>query len=194
MKPSKISFKTLLIILFIAALAITYFNVEKNKKLKSSNVITNINTPLGQASVVDNISDPNILQVAMGSKDHATLVAAVQAAHIEHVLVNAGPLTVFAPTDTAFSALAEGTVENLLKPENVQTLATILTQHAAPGTYDIAKLKKEANKKRKLYMATGDYLEITIQGEDVFVNDCKVLVSIPTVNGIINVIDKVILL
>ena len=60
MKSSKISFKTLLIILFIAALAITYFNVEKNKKLKSSNVITNINTPLGQASVVDNISDPNI--------------------------------------------------------------------------------------------------------------------------------------
>ena len=62
------------------------------------------NTPLGQASVVDETSDPNILQVAIGSKDHSTLVAAVQAAQIEHVLANAGPLTVFAPVNAAFDA------------------------------------------------------------------------------------------
>lgn len=151
------------------------------------------NTPLGQASVVDDVSDPNILQVAIGSADHSTLVAAVQAAQIEHVLVNAGPLTVFAPTNAAFEKLPEGTVETLLKPENKGDLTTILTRHAAPGSFDIEKLKGEADKGRKLYMATGDYLEVTTQGDDVFVNGVKVLASVQTSNGIINVVDEVIL-
>ena len=151
------------------------------------------NTPLGQASVVDDVSAANILQVAIGSPDHTTLVAAVQAAHIEHVLVNAGPLTVFAPNDAAFAKLPEGTVENLVKPENIATLTTILTRHAAPGSYDIEALKKEARKGRKLYMATGDYLEVTVEGEDVFVNGCKIIGTIQTSNGIINVIETVIL-
>ena len=102
--------------------------------------------PLGQASVVDNESEKNILQVAISSEAHSTLVAAVQAAQIEHVLVNAGPLTVFAPTNDAFAALPEGTVDNLLKPENQAQLATILTRHAAPGSYDLEALKKEAGK------------------------------------------------
>jgi len=151
------------------------------------------NTPLGQASVVDSESDPNILQVAIGSADHSTLVAAVQAAHIEHVLVNAGPLTVFAPVNAAFDKLPAGTVETLLKPENVGDLTTILTRHAAPGSYDIEALKKEAKKGRKLYMATGDYFEVTAEGDDVFVNGTKVLASIQTSNGIINVVDEVLL-
>ncbi len=151
------------------------------------------NTPKGQASVVDNESAPNILQVAIGSPDHTTLVAAVQAAEIEHVLVNAGPLTVFAPTNAAFEKLPAGTVENLLKPENKQQLATILTRHAAPGSYAIDDLKKEARKGRKLYMATGDYLDVTVEGDDVYINGIKVLASIQTSNGIINVIDEVIL-
>lgn len=151
------------------------------------------NTPLGQASVVDTESDPNILQVAIGSPDHTTLVAAVQAAHIENVLVNAGPLTVFAPTNEAFAKLPEGTVDNLLLPENKAALATILTRHAAPGSYDIDALKKEARKGRKLYMATGDYLEVTQEGDHVYVNGIKVIASIQTSNGIINVVDEVIL-
>lgn len=154
---------------------------------------TTDNTPLGQASVVDEDSDPNILQVAIGSPDHTTLVAAVQAAKIEHILVNAGPLTVFAPTNAAFDKLPEGTVETLLKPENVGDLATILTRHAAPGSYNIKALKKEARKGRKLYMATGDYFEVTTEGDDVFVNGVKVLASIQTVNGIVNVVDEVLL-
>lgn len=154
---------------------------------------TTDNTPLGQASVVDSESDPNILQVAIGSKDHSTLVAAVQAAKIEHVLVNAGPLTVFAPVNAAFDKLPAGTVETLLKPENVGDLTTILTRHAAPGSYTIEALQKEAKKGRKLYMATGDYFEVTAEGDDVFVNGTKVLASIQTSNGIINVVDEVLL-
>lgn len=150
-------------------------------------------TPLGQASVVDEISDPNILQVAIGSKDHTTLVAAVQAAHIEHILVNAGPLTVFAPVNAAFDALPAGTVEDLLKPENKEKLTNILTRHAAPGSFDKKALMKEAKKGRKIYTATGDYLEVTVEGEDVFVGGAKVIGTIQTSNGIINVVDKVIL-
>ena len=151
------------------------------------------NTPKGQASVVDNVSDANILQVAAGSKDHTTLVAAVKAAEIEHVLVNAGPLTVFAPNNSAFDALPEGTVKNLLEPENKSALAEILTRHAAPGSFDIEGLQKEARKGRKIYTATGDYLEVTVEGDNIFVAGSKILGSIQTSNGIINVVDKVIL-
>jgi uncharacterized surface protein with fasciclin (FAS1) repeats len=151
------------------------------------------NTPLGQASVQDDVSAANILQVAIGSADHSTLVAAVQAAKIEHVLANAGPLTVFAPHNAAFAALPEGTVENLLKPENKATLAGILTGHAAPGSFDLEALKKEQRKGRKIYMANGSYLEVTVEGEDVFVAGAKVVGTIQTSNGIINVVDKVIL-
>lgn len=152
------------------------------------------NTPKGQASVADDgVSAKNILQVAISSPDHTTLVAAVQAAEIEHVLVNAGPLTVFAPTNDAFAALPEGTVENLLKPENKATLAEILTRHAAPGTFDVKQMKKEAKKGRKIYSATGDYFEVTVEGDDIYVAGAKILATIKTSNGIINVVDKVIL-
>lgn len=149
--------------------------------------------PLGQASVQDNVSEKNILQVAIGSEAHSTLVAAVQAAEIEHVLVNAGPLTVFAPTNDAFAALPAGTVEDLLKPENKQTLATILTRHAAPGSFDQEGLKKEAARGRQIYMATGDYLDVVVEGDDITVGGAKVIGTIQTSNGIINVVDQVIL-
>ncbi len=149
--------------------------------------------PMGQASVQDDESDANILQVAMSSEAHTTLVAGVQAAEIEHVLVNAGPLTVFAPTNEAFDALPEGTLDNLLKPENKGDLATIITRHAAPGSYDQEALKKEARKGRKLYMATGDYLEVVVNGDEITVGGAKVIGTIQTSNGVINVVDKVIL-
>jgi uncharacterized surface protein with fasciclin (FAS1) repeats len=166
--------------------------VGESRNAESSTSLAD-NTPLGQASVVDDESARNILQVAIGSSDHTTLVAAVQAAKIEHILVNAGPLTVFAPTNDAFAKLPEGTVENLLKPENKAALATILTRHAAPGSYNVESLIKNAAKGRKIYMATGDYLEITVEGEDVWVGGAKILATIQASNGIINVVDKVIL-
>ncbi len=188
--------KTTIYSLFVASVLLIFSactSSETQEEGTESSTETVDNTPLGQASVVDNESDPNILQVAIGSKDHTTLVAAVQAAHIEHILVNAGPLTVFAPTNAAFDKLPEGTVETLLKPENVADLATILTRHAAPGSYNLNQLRKEAKKGRKLYMATGDYFEVTVDGDDVFVNGVKVLASIQTSNGIVNVVDEVLL-
>lgn len=186
---------------------ILFFFVSLFLSCKNENVVTNTgkslvnntvsvenNTPLGQASVLDNVSDRDILKVAMASKDHSTLVTAVQSARIEHILSNAGPLTVFAPNNNAFEKLPDGTVQNLLNPENIELLATVLTRHAAPGSFDMIRLKKEAQKGRKLYMATGDYLDILVEGDDIFINGCKILTSIQTSNGIINVIDKVILI
>tara|TARA_B100000959_G_scaffold281869_1_gene346997 strand:+ start:89 stop:688 length:600 start_codon:yes stop_codon:yes gene_type:complete len=186
---------------------ISFFFVSLFLSCKNENVVTNTgkslvnntvsvenNTPLGQASVLDNVSDRDILKVAMASKDHSTLVTAVQSARIEHILSNAGPLTVFAPNNNAFEKLPDGTVQNLLNPENIELLATVLTRHAAPGSFDMIRLKKEAQKGRKLYMATGDYLDILVEGDDIFINGCKILTSIQTSNGIINVIDKVILI
>ena len=120
------------------------------------------------------------------------MVAAVQAAEIEHVLVNAGPLTVFAPVNAAFDALPEGVLDDLLKPENKGTLANILTMHTAPGSFDVEKLKKEAKKGRNIYTASGDYFEVTVEGEDVFIAGAKVLGVVNASNGFVTVIDKVI--
>ncbi len=95
----------------------------------------------GQAFIEDESSTPNVLQIAIKSPDHTTLVAAVQAANLENVLVNAGPLMVFAPTNAAFKALPAGTVEDLLKPENKEKLAAILKHHVTAGNYDKNFLK-----------------------------------------------------
>lgn len=146
----------------------------------------------GQASVKDDVSAANILNIAVGSKDHTTLVAAVQAAGIEHVIVNAGPLTVFAPTNDAFAKLPAGTVEELVKPENKAKLAGILTSHAAPGTFNIKQLKKEARKGRKVYTAAGDYLTVEVKGDDIFVEGAKVLGEVKASNGVVVVVDALI--
>lgn len=147
----------------------------------------------GQAFVDNSGSDPNVLEVAMSNDDFSTLVAAVQAAEVENALVNAGPLTVFAPNNTAFAKLPEGTVENLVKPENKATLANILTNHVAPANYTIATLKKVASRGQKLFMASGQYVEVKVDGEDVYVGGTKILATVNVSNGIIYVIEDVIL-
>jgi len=147
----------------------------------------------GQAGVVDEDSQANILNIAIGSPDHTTLVAAVQAAHIEDVLVNAGPLTVFAPTNDAFAKLPEGTVETLLKPENIDQLKGALVMHAAPGNFDERGLRKEARKGRKLYMASGDYLTVVVdENDDIYVGGAKVLGFAPASNGMVVVVDALV--
>lgn len=143
-----------------------------------------------QAGVKDDVSDPNILQIALGSPDHTTLVAGVQAAEIENVLVGAGPLTVFAPTNAAFDKLPEGTLETLLKPENQSMLRTIITSHASPGTFMGEGLKDGM----QLYMATGHYVDVKVTEEGTFVNGSKILGTVDAVNGVVHVIDDVFLI
>lgn len=143
----------------------------------------------GQAFVKDETSDPNVLNIAIGSEDHTTLVAAVQAADLENALVNAGPLTVFAPVNAAFDALPAGTVEDLLKPENKETLATILKHHVAAGNYDKDFLKNF----KKLGMADDTNALVTVEGDDVFVGGARIVATVKATNGIVHVVDAVIL-
>jgi len=145
----------------------------------------------GQSGVKDDESAANALQVAKSIEDFSTLVAAIEAAGVEDAVVNAGPLTIFAPLNTAFAKLPEGTVENLVKPENKATLSFILVNHVAPANYPIKQLKKEAKKGRKLYMASGKYLDVENKDGEIYVGGTKILKTVQVSNGWIHVIDDV---
>ena len=146
----------------------------------------------GQASVKDDgVSDANALQVAKSIEDFSTLVVAIETAGVEDAVVNAGPLTIFAPLNSAFDKLPEGTVETLLKPENKATLNMILINHVAPANYPVKQLKKEAKKGRKLYMASGKYLIVANEEDGIYVGGTKILKSVKVSNGWIHVIDDV---
>lgn len=145
----------------------------------------------GQASVKDDVSAANALQVAKSIEDFSTLVAAIETAGVEDAVVNAGPLTIFAPLNSAFDKLPEGTVASLLKPENKSTLTFILINHVAPANYPIKQLKKEAKKGRKLYMASGKYLVVANEEDGIYVGGTKILKSVKVSNGWIHVVDDV---
>jgi len=166
-------------------------DVTKTDNTTAPAATTQTATPqkTGQAFIEDDESAPNVLQIAIGSPDHSTLVAAVQAAGLENSLVNAGPLMVFAPTNAAFDALPDGTVEDLLKPENKEALANILKHHVTPGNYDKEFLKKF----KKVGQANGQDAMIEVKGDDVYVGGAKIEASVPAGNGIVHVVDKVIL-
>ena len=183
----KLVFGSLLMLLVIAG-------CKNEVKTESTNTSTATKTrsdteDKGQAFIEDDESTPNVLQIAIGSSDHTTLVAAVQAAELENVLVNAGPLMVFAPTNAAFDALPAGTVEDLLKPENKAALANILKHHVTAGNYAKDFLKKF----KKLGQANDQNTIVEVKGDDVYVGGAKILASIPAGNGIVHVVDKVIL-
>ena len=143
----------------------------------------------GQEGVVDDTSARNIVQTAIGSKDHTTLVAAVKAADLVTSLSNAGPFTVFAPTNAAFDKLPKGTVDDLLKPENKEKLTNILGYHTYVGS-----LKTDYMQDGKEFdMVFGGKVKITKKGDKTFVNGSEILASIPTSNGMIHVIGDVLL-
>ena len=153
----------------------------------SSNTTKDEGPIKGQAYVTDENSVKNILQIAMASPDHTTLAAGVAAAGLENVLANNGPLTVFAPTNAAFDKLPEGTLDELLKPENRIQLSTIITFHAAPGKYQ-GDLFKDG---QKLYMATGHYVDVEIRDDGTYVNGSKILGTIEASNGVVHVVENV---
>ncbi|WP_299334596.1 fasciclin domain-containing protein [uncultured Psychroserpens sp.] len=147
----------------------------------------------GQAFIKDEGGTPNALQLAIQSEDHTTLVAAVQAAGVENALVNVGPLTVFAPNDAAFAKIDETTLNDLLKPENKAKLAFILTHHVAPSNYPIETLEKNAEKNRKLYMASGKYLEVTTKDGNIYVDGNRIIGTVNVSNGWVHVLEDVML-
>jgi uncharacterized surface protein with fasciclin (FAS1) repeats len=144
----------------------------------------------------------NIIQNAMNSKDHTTLVTAVKAGGLVKTLEGKGPFTVFAPTNEAFAALPSGTVDSLLKPENKKELDKILTYHVVPGRLDTAALDEDIKKgggKATLKTVEGDTLTVTGSGSDLMVTDAKgntakvTIANVMQSNGVIIVIDKVLM-
>jgi uncharacterized surface protein with fasciclin (FAS1) repeats len=144
----------------------------------------------------------NIIENAMNSKDHTTLVAAVKAAGLVETLQSAGPFTVFAPTNAAFEKLPAGTVDNLLKPENKSTLTAVLTYHVLAGKFsaaDVAKAIKAGNGKAEFKTVQGNKLWAMMEGKNVVLKDEKGNTSVITImdvnqsNGVIHVIDTVVM-
>jgi uncharacterized surface protein with fasciclin (FAS1) repeats len=144
----------------------------------------------------------NIVENAINSKDHTTLVAAVKAAGLVDTLEGPGPFTVFAPTNEAFAALPAGTVDTLLKPENKPTLVKILTYHVVPGaltTKDLKKMIKQGGGKAELKTVQGGTLTVSMKDGKYMLTDEKggmAEITIPNViqsNGVIQVINAVLM-
>ncbi len=145
--------------------------------------------PAPEASNIPPLNENNIVSIAMRSEDHKTLVAAIKAADYVTSVAASGPLTVFAPTDEAFAKLPEGTVENLVKPENVATLRKILQYHVTTSALDKRWLKDG----QSLSMASGKKATMHVDGDVVKINDATILASVPASNGIVHVIDTVLI-
>ncbi len=143
----------------------------------------------GQAFIKDSSAEPNILNIALGSEDHTTLVAAVQAAGMENVLVNAGPLTVFAPVNAAFDALPDGALDDLLKAENQPLLYKVISSHASPGKFTVEQLRDG----QQLYQASGHYVDVEKRDGETYVNGARILGSVNATNGVVHVVDQVFL-
>mgnify|MGYP001315044112 FL=1 len=182
--------KTLNFTIALSLLFLVSCNESKTETTDSTpQALESTDLSVGQEGVEDEVSNPNIVQTASGSKDHTTLVAAVKAAGLVTSLSNAGPFTVFAPTNAAFDKLPKGTVEDLLKPENKGKLSDILSYH----TY-VGNLKTEYMQDGNEYeMVLPQKVKITKQGDKTFVNGVEIVATIETSNGIIHVINDVLL-
>lgn len=145
--------------------------------------------PSKEAGGIPPLDPDNIVSIAVGSKDHTTLVAALKAADYVTSIANPGPLTVFAPTNDAFAKLPKGTVEGLLVPEKQADLKDILKYHATTSTLE-TKFFKDG---QEIGMANGKKVKLTVQDGKVKVNDAHIVASIRASNGIVHVIDGVLL-
>jgi uncharacterized surface protein with fasciclin (FAS1) repeats len=181
--------KTILATIAVAALAITSFSASAQMK----------DPDVGGAAMYPT---KNIIQNAVNSPDHTTLVAAVKAAGLVETLSGPGPFTVFAPTNEAFDKLPEGTVANLVKPENKAMLVKILTYHVVAGritSKQLMKMIKKGHGKAMLKTVQGEDLTATMSDGKIMLTDAKgdtATVTIADViqsNGVIHVIDTVLM-
>lgn len=186
-----------------------YKKLQKMKKIKFLGllILTAIvsNNTFAQTKMVGGAAmypTKNIVENAVNSKDHTTLVAAVKAAGLVPTLESAGPFTVFAPTNEAFDALPAGTVETLLKPENKEKLTSILTYHVVPGkisSEDLMKMVKMNNGKASLKTVEGEDLYVTMKGKKLGITDQHgntawiTIADVNQSNGMIHVVNKVLL-
>ena len=180
--------KPLLAVLAVAALAITSLNAHAQK-----------DPDVGGAAMYPS---KTIVENAVNSPIHKTLVAAVKAAGLVDTLNSAGPFTVFAPTDDAFAKLPAGTVDTLVKPENKDTLVKILTYHVVPGkisSKELMHMIKKGGGKATLKTVQGEDLTATISGDKIMLTDAKggmatvITADVFQSNGVIHVIDTVLM-
>ncbi len=187
--------KTLISRLSLAVVAIAFVatNSFAQNMMKEKTVMVGGAAMYPSKDIVDN---------AVNSKDHTTLVAAVKAAGLVETLKSAGPFTVFAPTNAAFEKLPAGTVENLLKPENKSTLTKVLTYHVVAGKMDAKDLTmaiKAGKGKATLKTVSGGTLIATMKGKNIMLKDENGGMSTVTIsdvyqkNGVIHVINSVVL-
>ncbi len=179
-----------LFIIFAGCGFCLFLSCENISKSNSETATVSTEKAAGQSGVKDDASQKNVVQVASGSKDHTTLVAAVKAAELVDALSNAGPFTVFAPTNAAFDKLPAGTVEGLLKPEKKNDLIDILQYHVSVGVYKAEALQDG----QVLGQVNGGDVTVTKKDGKILLNGtATIIASIPASNGIIHVIDGVLL-
>ena len=177
-------------IFYMLMIAAAFTSCNNKENSEQSSTTQDARTPAaGQSAVQDEQSQKDIVKVAAGSKDHTTLVTALKAAEYIDVLSNAGPFTVFAPTNAAFDKLPAGTVEGLLKPESKENLRNILEYHVFVGV-----IKTESiHDGQKLNQVNLDNVTLRVKDGKYTVNGANIIASVPCSNGIIHVIDAVLL-
>lgn len=175
--------------IFIMALLFAAFSCNQ-PTTDSGNTADAAAPGAGQSAVQDDVSQKNVVQIAIGSKDHTTLVAAVKAAQLVDALSNAGPFTVFAPTDEAFSKVPKETLDNLMKPENKDALSNILEYHTFVGVIKTEQMRDG----QKLNQVNLKNIVLSVKDGKVMVNGkANILASVPASNGIVHVIDAVLI-
>jgi len=182
----------ILVMASAACIAFTSCNSDQPADQSAAGTESNTNQAAvqgGQSNVKDDVSQPNVVGVAASSKDHTTLVAAVKAAQLVDALSNNGPFTVFAPTNAAFDKLPKGTLDDLLKPENKGKLQDILYDHVWVGVMKEDMMQEG----KKITMFGGNVVTLHKKDGKWMADDATIVASIPAANGIIHVVDGVLL-
>ncbi|HLM60261.1 MAG TPA: fasciclin domain-containing protein [Pyrinomonadaceae bacterium] len=189
--------KKLVLAFFLMAMTVGFGANDVSAQM--DNKMSGGNPMVGGAAMYKN---KDIVDNAVNSKDHTTLVAAVKAAGLVETLKGKGPFTVFAPTNAAFNMLPAGTVDTLLQPSNKGTLTKVLTYHVVAGNMDskkIAKAIKKGNGKATLTTVSGDTLTAMMEGSSLVLTDEKggrstvTIANVKQSNGVIHVVDKVLM-
>lgn len=183
----KKNFGLAVIVFAIFTLSCTNENKENNSSASNSNNETAVTTG-GQENVKDDVSQKDVVKVAAASKDHTTLVAAIKQAELISSLSNAGPFTVFAPTNAAFDKLPAGTVDKLMKNENKADLQDILQYHVTTSSLKAEYFTDGMN----VGMVNGGNVTVSVKDGKIMLNGTATIVaSIPASNGTVHVIDGV---
>lgn len=192
--------KKLIFAFFLMAMTVSFgANGISAQQMKDNKMMKSDNPMVGGAAMY---KTKNIVENAMNSKDHTTLVAAVKAAGLVETLQGKGPFTVFAPTNAAFDMLPAGTVDTLLKPENKAMLTKILTYHVVAGNMDSKKIMKAIKKgggKAMFKTVAGGMLTATMEGNTLVLTDEKggkskvTIANVKQSNGVIHVVDTVLM-